>query len=120
MTEPSAHPIREIELAVMPAIRPRTPSPVIQARENQARALACRAARNHLASRSVWVGGINGASSATMRARLRLIVGGGFQGVVHTGTQHIRVEVLAWAWCQVNGELVHPASHFNACLLYTS
>src|SRR5665811_1057361 len=120
ITEPSAHPIREIELAAIPATRPRTPSPVIQAKENQARALACRAARNHLASRSVWIGDINGASSTTMRARLRLIVGGGSQGVVHTGTQRIRVEVLARAWCQVNCELVLPASHFNACLLYTS
>jgi hypothetical protein len=76
--------------------------------------LVCRSARNHLASRSVWVGGINGASSATMRARLRLIVGGGFQGVVHAGTQRIRVEVFTGAWCEVNCELVVAASHFNA------
>src|ERR1035437_10159704 len=51
MTEPRAHPIREIELAAMPATRPRTPSPVIQASENQARAFACRAACSHPASR---------------------------------------------------------------------
>jgi hypothetical protein len=40
-------------LAVMPATRPRTPSTVIQASENQAKALACRAARNHPASWAV-------------------------------------------------------------------
>src|SRR5450759_3033260 len=53
MTEPSAHPIREIELAAMPATRPRTPSPVIQASENQARAFACWAACSHPAASRV-------------------------------------------------------------------
>ena len=45
MIEPNAQPIRDIELAATPAVRPRTPSPVIHARENQDSALARRAAR---------------------------------------------------------------------------
>ena len=56
MTEPRAHPTKAMELAPTPATRPRTPSPVIQASENQARVLACRAARNHAGSGVAWVG----------------------------------------------------------------
>jgi hypothetical protein len=53
MTEPNAQPTSEIELAATPALRPRLPSPVIHARENQGSALARRAAR----SQTGWVFG---------------------------------------------------------------